>query len=80
MLCVAHFLIPNRSIYLLKYNYSTVIFSEQKSNIKTEVLDHNSEIVNNTKTIIKDELEVKNLPNENADGVADNVSIFFIKI
>ncbi|XP_025201525.1 angiogenic factor with G patch and FHA domains 1 [Melanaphis sacchari] len=42
----------------------------KKSNIKTESIDQNIEIVKTTK---KDKLEVKNQPNENADGILDNI-------
>jgi len=60
--------------------YSTVFFSKQKSNIKTEGSDQNAEIVNKTKSIKKDEVEVKNQSNKNPDGVADSVSILFDNI
>ncbi|XP_025203238.1 angiogenic factor with G patch and FHA domains 1-like, partial [Melanaphis sacchari] len=49
-------------------NNSSIDF--KKSNIKTESIDQNIEIVKTTK---KDKLEVKNQSNENADGIVDNI-------
>lgn len=57
-----------------------LFFFKQKFNVITVGFDQNTEIVKSEKHIETEELEVKNEPNENAGGAADNVSIHFVNI